>query len=131
LWRFKLTLEHGKYTIIVEENIINVTLEEAFNEQGAQALAKELTEIINTFNQQKILILGNLLKLLGATPEAFAVSNKFNEWLNTQNLVAKALVINSATIKAIDQQRVPSKEVQNIAYFDNEADALSWLKKYL
>lgn len=125
-----MTLEHGKYAIIVDENIINITLEEAFNEQGAKALAKELTEIINNFNQQKILILGNLLKLPGATPEAFAVSNKFNEWLNTQNLVAKALVINSPAIKAIDQQRVPSKEVQHIAYFDNEADALNWLKKY-
>jgi hypothetical protein len=67
----------------------------------------------------------------GATPDAFNISNKFNEWLNGQNMVAKAIVITSQVIKSIDQQWVPSKAVQNIEYFDNKDDALVWLNKQI
>jgi hypothetical protein len=126
-----LPLEHGESRIILKENIIHVTLKGAFNEYGAKDVSKKTKEIIDSFNQQKFMILANLLNLNGATPEAFSISNEFNTWLNSQNMVAKAIVITSSTIKDIDRQRVPSKALQNIEYFDNEADALIWLKKQL
>lgn len=123
-----MTVEHGENTIIVKENIIHITLKGGFNEYGAKDVSRKTKEIICAFNQKRFLMLVNLLNLEGATPEAFNTSNEFNEWLNSQNMVAKAIVITSQTIKAIDQQWVPSKTVQNIEYFDNEEDALKWLK---
>ncbi|MCW8833329.1 MAG: hypothetical protein OQK09_02195 [Colwellia sp.] len=121
--------EHGENTIHVKDNIIYVTLAGAFNEHGAENVSKKATQIISTFNHKKFMILINLLKLDGATPEAYKISNEFNGWLNSQNMVAKAIVITSQSIKAIDQQWVPSKAGQNIEYFDNEDDALKWLHK--
>lgn len=123
-----MTVEHGENTIIVKENIIHITLKGGFNKSGAKDVSRKTKEIICSFNQKRFLILVNLLNLDGATPEAFNTSNEFNEWLNSQNMVAKAIVITSQTIKAIDQKWVPSKIVQNIGYFDNEEDALKWLK---
>ena len=131
IWRTELTVEHGENTVIVKENIIHVTLKGAFNEYGAKDVSNKTKEIIRAFNQKRFTILINLLSLDGATPDAFNTSNEFNEWLNNQNMVAKAIVITSQTIKAVDQQWVPSKAVQNIEYFDNEDDALRWLEKQL
>jgi len=127
-WRIKLNIEHGENTIIAKENIIHITLKGAFNEYGAIDVSKKTMEIIRNFNQKRFMLLVNLLNLDGATPEAFNISNEFNEWLNSQNMVAKAIVITSQVIKAIDQQWVPSKVVQNVEYFDSEDDALRWLK---
>lgn len=126
-----MTLKHGESTIILKGNIIHITLEGAFNEYGAKEVSATTREIINTLNQKEFLILANLLNLNGATPEAFSISNEFNAWLNNQNMVAKAIVIQSDTVKEIDKHWVPSKAIQNIEYFDNEDDALIWLKKQL
>ena len=118
-------------SFIVKENIIHVTLKGAFNEYGAKDVSKKAKEVILALNDKKFLVLVNLLSLEGATPEAFNISNEFNEWLNCQNMVAKAIVVTSQTIKAIDQQWVPSKVVQNIEYFENEDAAFAWLEKQL
>jgi hypothetical protein len=123
-----MAVEHGNNTVVVQGNIIHVTLKGSFNELGAKDVSEKTTEAINTINQETFLILVNLLNLEGGTPEAFSISNEFNEWLNKQNMVAKAIVISSQTIKDIDQQRVPSKATQNIKYFATESDALVWLK---
>lgn len=124
-----MNIEHGESTIIAKDNIIHITLKGAFNEYGAIGVSKTTMEIIRNFNQKRFMLLVNLLSLDGATPEAFNISNEFNEWLNSQNMVAKAIVITSQAIKAIDQQWVPSKVVQNVEYFYSEDDALRWLKK--
>lgn len=122
---------HGENTIVVKENIIHITLKGAFNEYGAKDVSIKTKEIIRSFKQKKFMVLANLLNLDGATPEAFGTSNEFNEWLNSQGMVAKAIVITSQTVKAVDQKWVPSKAAQNIEYFDNEDDALIWLKKQM
>ena len=129
--RIEMTIEHGGNTVIVKGNIINVTLIGAFNEYDAKNVSKKIKKIVEGFNLNKFLMLMNLSNWDGATPEAFTTSNEFNEWLNSQNMVAKAIVITSQTVKAIDQQWVPSKLVQNIEYFDNEGEALRWLEKQL
>jgi hypothetical protein len=126
-----LTIEHGDNTIILKENIIHITLKGSFNEYGAEKVSQKTSAIIKSLNQSKFLIFVDLLNLDGATPDAFNISNKFNGWLNGQNMVAKAIVITSQVIKSIDQQWVPSKAVQNIEYFDNEDDALVWLNKQI
>ncbi|MBA6290872.1 hypothetical protein H4J58_04825 [Colwellia sp. MB3u-70] len=126
-----MTLEHGENTIVLKENIIHITLNGAFNEYGAKDVAQKTKEIIAALKQDRFLILANLLSLDGATPEAFYISNKFNRWLNNKNMIAKAIVITSETIKNIDQQWVPSKSVQNIEYFHNVDDALIWLKEQI
>lgn len=131
LWRIELPVEHGENAIVLKDNIIHITLKGAFNEFGAKDVSIKTKEIIYALNQKRFMMLVNLLSLEGATPEAFDTSNEFNKWLNGQNMIAKAIVITSQAIKAIDQKRVPSKSVQNIEYFDNESDALRWLEKQL
>jgi len=126
-----LTLDHGQNIITAKGNLIHVTLRGAFNEYGARDVARQAKSIVERLSPDRFTILINMLNLEGATPEAFTVSNEFNEWLNKQNMIAKAIVIKSESIKAIDQQWVPAKKGQNIEYFENEEDAYRWLEKQL
>ncbi len=122
---------HGDYFIRIEGNIVFISLEGSMNEYSVKELFFEAKTIINNFNGNKFSMLSNLSKIIGGTPEAYDEANKFNEWLNTQNMVAKAVVITSPTLSKIERIRVPAKLLQNIKEFDNEPDAIKWLKTQL
>ncbi len=119
---------HGKHAIRVIGSIIIITMEGAFNEQGGKTLIGEVKHVINQFDGRKFSILMNLLAIEGGTPEAFAESEKYNTWLNSQNMVAKAIVSKSISFINIDRVRVPSKRKQNCRYFDTEKGAFNWLE---
>jgi len=119
---------HGEHFIRVDENIIYVTLIGSFNDIGAENVTRAMKATINRFNGTAFSILVNDLKVSGATPEAYAVVENYNQWLNGQNMTAKAVVISSSVTLAIIEKYAPSRQQQNIATFDNEPDAIAWLK---
>jgi hypothetical protein len=120
---------HGEYDIDVNAAIIYINVRGAFNDIGAQVLAKELFGVIESFKGAPFSMLVNLLEFVGGTPEVFDESDEFNRWLNGKNLQAKALVFTSPTLIAIEKSRVQSKAEQNICYFENQVDALSWISE--
>jgi hypothetical protein len=122
-------IEHGEVTIEIIDNIILVRSVGAFNEYGAKKYTEGIKAAINGLSSKKFFsILTNNLKFLGATPEAYQVLEAYNLWLNTQNLIAKAMVITSSTTLDVINMFSPSRSLQQNENFDNEAEALAWLK---
>jgi len=123
-----MTLEHGKCFISVDGNIISVKALGAFNEEGIVKTIEELKSVIEKFGHQEFKLLFDYTQTEGGTPEVFEKINECNVWLNTQNMVAKALVINSSTNLAILESRTPARNSQNAKSFDDRVSAITWLK---
>ncbi len=118
---------HGEFNINIENDIINITVQGAFNDVGAKAVTEQLVQHITALNNEPFAILINLLEFEGGTPEVFAVSDEFNAWLNSKNMVAKALVFTSPALIMIEKTLVKSKQGQNIQYFADEVEAIVWI----
>jgi len=123
-----MTLEHGKCFISVDGNIISVKALGAFNEEGIVKTIEELKSVIERFGHQEFKLLFDYTQTEGGTPEVFEKINECNVWLNTQNMVAKALVINSSTNLAILESRTPARSLQNTEIFGDKVSAINWLK---
>ena len=123
-----MSLEHGKSIISVDDDIITVTVIGMFNKEGLIRTIEELKSVIESFHQNKFKTLFDYLKAEGATPDAYDEINKCNNWLNTQNMVAKALVINSSVNLNILEVRTPARKSQNTKNLDNITSAINWLK---
>jgi hypothetical protein len=123
-----MNLEHGDYSVAIDGNIIIATMKGSFNEYGARALTGQMRANIESFHGTCFCILVNALELDGLTPKGYEELDKYNDWLNCQNMLAKAMVGNSDTISTIINSRIPSKREQNIKEFDNILDAMTWLK---
>lgn len=118
---------HGKSFISVDGNIITIKVIGAFNSEGSAKLIEELKVVIESFYQKQFKLLFDYTSAEGGTPEVFEKINECNIWLNSQNMVAKALVINSDVILTILESRTPARESQHSKNFDNKADAINWL----
>jgi hypothetical protein len=120
--------EHGQSSISVDGDIISVKAVGAFNQEGIVKSIEELKVVIESFCQKEFKLLIDYSEIEGGTPEVFERINECNLWLNTQNMVAKVLVINSSVNLAILESRTPARKLQNTKNFDNKASAITWLK---
>jgi len=120
--------EHGKSYISVDDDIITVTAIGAFNKEGIIKVVKELESIIKGFNQKEFKLLFDYSQTEGGTPDVFNEINECNIWLNSQNMLAKALVINSTVQLAILESRTPARSEQNAKNFEDKTSAINWLK---
>ncbi|MCJ8337126.1 MAG: hypothetical protein MJK10_01530 [Pseudomonadales bacterium] len=123
-----MAVEHGKYFISVDGDIITVKAVGAFNSEGIVKAIEELESVIESFSQKKFKLLFDYLETEGGTPDVFEKINECNIWLNSQNMVAKALVINSSTYLAILENRTPARSSQNAKSFNDKTSAINWLK---
>ncbi|WP_019616754.1 hypothetical protein [Psychromonas ossibalaenae] len=124
-------MEHGEHSIVVNGNIIVLKFTGAFNEYGVFKFTQDVKNVIEGFNGNIFSILVNNLELLGGTPEAYEEFEKYNKWLNNQNMAAKAIVIKSSATLGIINSLVPSIKSQNIKDFNNKSEAIKWLKEQL
>lgn len=119
---------HGDFELSLTDNILQIDLKGSFNEAGALALTTEIKDKLRSIQDKPIYIIVNDKELVGITPEGFAILEKYNQWLNSKNLVAKAMVVNSSIIQDIDKRYIPSSTKQNIKFFTDLESARSWLK---
>jgi len=101
-----MNLEHGIFTVTVDTNIIIITMKGSFNEFGARALIDSIKAKIK-----------------------YKEINKYNEWLNDQNMIAKARVAKSTVTLDIDNRLIPAIKKQNIKIFEDVPAAIEWLKR--
>ncbi len=120
--------EHGEVSIEVIDNIIIVRAVGAFNEFGAQKYTNAIRTAVNCMQKQRFSILINNLKFLGGTPEAYQELEDYNAWLNQKELIGKAMVITSNITLDVINKLSPSRAMQQTKNFDNENDAMNWLK---
>ncbi len=123
--------EHGKSTFSINGNIITVKAVGAYNLDGIKKTIKDLESAIMSFDGKAFKLLFDYLEIEGGTPEVFDKINECNIWLNSQNMVAKALVINSPTVLSILESRTPARKLQNSQTFDNKTSAIEWLNQQL
>jgi hypothetical protein len=121
-------IEHGEISIVVEGNIIIVRAAGAFNEYGAQRYTQGVKNIVSGLQEQHFSILINNLAFQGATPEAYHELEMYNAWLNQQKLIAKAMVITSSITLDVIDKLSPSRAAQQNKSFDNEKEAMAWLR---
>lgn len=123
-----MTVEHGKSAVSVDGDIIIVKAVGSFNREGIVTTIEELKSVIEGFCQKEFKLLFDYSEAEGGTPDVFDRINECNIWLNSQNMVAKALVINSSIHLAILESRTPARNSQNAKSFDNKESAINWLK---
>jgi hypothetical protein len=126
-----MNAEHGESFITVEDDIIMVKVIGAFNSEGISKSIAELKSVIDSFSQNEFKLFLDYTDAEGGTPEVFEKINECNIWLNTQNMIAKALAIKSTSILAILESRTPARNSQHSKNFDNKINALNWLKLQL
>jgi hypothetical protein len=120
--------EHGKNIISVEGDIIISKVIGAFNAEGIDKSIADLKVAVDSFCQSEFKLLVNYIDTEGGTPEVYEKINEFNIWLNSKNMVAKALVSNSNVALSIRESRTPTVISLNERVFDDEANAMNWLK---
>ena len=121
-------LEHGKSYISVDGDLITVKIIGAFNKEGVIQSIEEIKSAVESFNQKKFKLLFDYSKAEGGTPDVFDKINECNIWLNSQNMVAKAIVINSSIHLAILESRTPARNLQKSKNFEDKGTAMNWLK---
>ena len=126
-----MTKAHGKIAIEEFNGVIIVRAKGSFNEFGIKDYTEQAKKIIKKKNGDKFSILINALNAEGGTPEAFHELEKFNAWLKSVNLVAKATVISCKTTLGLLDKFSPSRKNQNIRNFENEEEALQWLQSLM
>ena len=119
---------HGTHIIKVNNRIIFSKISGACNEYNILEFAKKVEEIVNDFNGDSFCLLVDFTDIIGGTPEAFNEANKFNEWLNTQNMIAKAIVATSQSFLVVNDSRIIAQESQDYKNFYNLEDAQKWLE---
>ncbi len=122
---------HGIVEVFIEESIITIKYVGELNGEGIELGLIELRKSIEQFTGQPFCILADDLELSGATPEAFEILNEFDNWVNTQCLVAKATVIKSKVLLKIINSNIPARKNQNLRGFENIDEALQWLHNEL
>lgn len=122
---------HGEREVFKSGRIITARFIGVFNHHGVYRVADEIRECVAQMHGEPFAILIDDLQLQGGTPEAYVAVEEYNQWLNTQQLVAKAMVLDSKAHKDILDKRTPSRAQQNIEYFTDEDSALVWLKSEL
>ena len=123
--------QHGEVQLCYENNIIRATLIGAFNEQGAIQYTEGIKHIVKSLKGQKYAILVDNTKMQGGTPEAYQVLEEYNQWLNSTNIVAKAMVVRTLITTELIYNLSPSIKLQNTKTFKNKESALLWLKTLL
>ena len=124
-------LSQGTTDVKLNGQVIEAIFIGSFNENAINEYARKIKAIIDTLHSAKFAMLVDDRAVEGGTPEAYAALNKYNEWLNSQALVAKAFVIDSSMTRSILKQRTPALEKQNVAYFEDVALAREWLQNQL
>lgn len=126
-----MTDRHGDSFVTLSDNIIKTQLIGSFNRLGVEFYASNVKAVVAQLGDKPFAMLVDDLKVEGGTPAAFEALDEYNQWMNTQQIVAKAIVIDSIAQVEIIKARTPAFKNQNIKFFVKEEDALIWLEHQL
>lgn len=122
---------HGECFVEREGNLIKARLKGMFNFSGGKQYTEGVQRCVEELNGEPFAILVNNLEVEGATPKAYQELERYNQWLNTQNMVAKAMVIQSKLQEGMIDSYSPARQEQNTRSFADEVSAMEWLKQQM
>lgn len=120
--------EHGSFVVRQIDNILFCRLTGSFNKEGIEGYINEIKHCFNNSEGTPLGMLIDNLAFEGGTPDAYQVFEQYNQWLNYQPIVGKAFIVNSIMTKEIMLKQSPALRKQNIDFFNEEEDALTWLR---
>lgn len=120
---------HGQCLVSIDNEIVHIKSIGAFNLEGMIKATQDIKSAISKLNTNSFKLLADYTELEGATPEAFDHLDKFNAWLNNNNMIAKAVVISSSITLTILGQQAPTRKLQNDKNFKTKDEAIEWLKQ--
>lgn len=123
--------EHGSFSINVNQEKCRITLSliGSFNEVAINHCSLEIKKVVKSLNGAAFTLINNGETFDGATPEAYEASERFNEWLNTQNLIAKANITKSKVLAGLSEKLIDALHDQNVRFFDSVDEAEEWISE--
>ncbi|NKF51291.1 hypothetical protein G3R49_12065 [Shewanella sp. WXL01] len=122
---------HGEFTIQVTGNLICTKMTGSYNEAGATAYTQAVMEQVKRLNGKPFGIVADNRGVLGGTPEAYAVLDEYNVWMEDNNMHAKAVVFNAKIMATILKNQSPSMQAENIQMFTDLNQANRWIENKL
>ncbi|MEP4888714.1 MAG: STAS/SEC14 domain-containing protein [Aliiglaciecola sp.] len=117
----------GSYEFKVEGRIVYQTFTGMFSGKTARTYLRETKQLITQFEGKAFCMLIDIREMEGLTPDGYNMIDNFNQWVNTQNLVAKAIVVSNDVVGKIVSSRVPELKKQNVKYFEDIQTAIKWV----
>lgn len=121
-----MNIEHGRYSVLVKNNVITTYLRGSLNEYTVKKMIQELKAHVLERQGAPVFLLVDDLELDGITPEGFAEIDSYNIWLVDKNVVAKAVVTKMDIQKCIDVHWIPNM-YSDTHYFNHSKQAWEWL----
>lgn len=122
---------HGTTEVLLDPPLIRVRAAGRFNLAGCKRFCEKVGAAVREMGESPFGMLIDNLDFEGGTPDAYAELDRFNAWLNTRPMVAKAMVVRSDVLLSIMDQLAPSRRQQNIQGFGTLAEGERWLLKEL
>ena len=128
-----MEIAHGEFDVSVmrqdKVTMVCTRLSGSFNEEGFQLWMEAMKKAIGSLREESFVMLVDELEATGATPEALTLANQYNSWLNSQAMIAKAVVYSASIYRDIDKKNIPARQSQNIEFFDSVSKAKTWLNE--
>lgn len=118
---------HGNYEIDFKKEYIYIKYSGMCNVELAKKFYEEFISRVKGRNFTNLKVLVDCLEFDGATPDSYTFSSKVNNWLNSNDLIAKAIITREAIIVKLVEYRDNELRKQNIEVFDNIKDGEEWL----
>lgn len=126
-----MAIAKGNNEVSTKDDIISITLWGSLNECDYKDISQKVKQAVAQCNEKSFCILVNDLQLIGSTLNAYQELEVLNQWLNTQHMIAKAIVIERDSLLGTIKTLVPAIKDQKIETFDVKEDAMLWLKYQL
>ncbi|MFD2167801.1 hypothetical protein ACFSJY_16225 [Thalassotalea euphylliae] len=122
-------IEHGNYTVEIVDDTMFVNFDGMFNYLASKNLCELAEKKITDLNGNGFYLLINLTNYEGSTPDAHEEGNRHAIWLEKQNCLGKAIVIQGEGMLDIirSQQEFLSQSKILTQVFKSEDEAKSWL----
>lgn len=122
--------EHGNYKVEVFDKTVSVIFKGMFNLLASENVCQIVEDHISSFNGEGFYMMINLIDYEGSTPEAHEAGNQHAMWLESQNCLGKAVIIQTKIVLDIvrNQQEFLNKSQINTRVFESESDAKAWLE---
>lgn len=121
-------VEHGTYSVVLEGDLLTITLVGSFNEAATKSACLQIQTKVESLHGHAFKFLFNCINYEGSTPAAHKISNDCLLWLNKQNCFAWAAIYHHALYAEMARNLQPAMyECQNRRQFYDVESAQTWL----
>lgn len=123
-----LMLEHGTFSVVLEGNLLIITLLGTFNDIATLSACQQIEAKVESLNGKAFVILFNCTGYEGSTPDAHKISNQCLLWLNKRNYIALASIYSQRIYADIvKNEQAALVELKSRREFTDVQEAKLWL----